>query len=506
MIRIIDSYLDRITMYRLMLYYLLVLIGIALVFGFIGTLQYAPLTIFSSLVVLVSVCVLVNTFFSTILKVPTNLESAYITALILTFIMTPLASVDSLWIFGLVGFLAMASKYVLAINKKHLFNPVAISVVLLSMTTGVYADWWAGHISMLPFVVIGGLLIMRKTRKEYMLVSLFFTASVASSLFALFRSENILLALNTTLVSSAFCFLGFVMFTEPLTTPPTKKMQLIYGGIVGFLFPQQLQIGTLYLTPELSLVLGNIFSFLVSPKQRLVLYLKEKIQLAPDIAEFVFKPDRRVAFSPGQYMEWTLSHHHTDSRGSRRYFTLASSPTEDTLRLGVKLSQNGSSFKRALSAISEKVPVVASQLSGEFVLPDDKTRKMVFIAGGIGVTPFRSIVTYLLDTKETRQVVMLYANKLVSDIVYKDIFDRAEKELGIKTIYSLTDKDSVPKGWKGRVGRIDANVIGEEVPDWKDRYFYLSGPHPMVTGYEDVLRQMGLPKRQIKTDFFPGYA
>lgn len=504
-LRFIDNYLDRVSMYRLMLYYLIVLVMVAMLLGFLGILPYSPISIFGSVTFLIIVCFLTNKIFSIIFKVPTNVESAFISALILSLIMSPLATFNSLPILGLVGFLAMASKYILAINKKHIFNPVAIATVVLSISTGTYADWWVGSTAMLPFVLLGGLLVMRKTRREYMLTSLFLVAGVTSSIFALFNGQNPIAESGKTLFLSAFCFLGFVMFTEPLTTPPKQFTQIIYGGIVGFLFVQQVHFGTFYLTGELALIIGNAFSYIVSPKQKLLLHLKEKIQVAPDIFDFVFGLDKPFAFVPGQYMEFTFAHPHTDSRGNRRYFTLASSPTEDTLRFGIKFYEKGSSFKRNLSTISGNVPIIASQLSGEFVLPKDKNRKLVFIAGGIGVTPFRSIVKYLLDTKEKRQVTILYANKIAADIVYREIFDQAERELGIKTVYTLTDKEHIPSDWQGRVGRIDAKMIGEEIPDWKERYFYLSGPHGMVTGYEDVLSQMGLPKRQIKKDFFPGY-
>ena len=120
-----------------------------------------------------------------------------------------------------------------------------------------------------------------------------------------------------------------------------------------------------------------------------MLRLKEKVQLAPDIYDFIFVPTRKFAFAPGQYMEWTLGHDEPDSRGNRRYFTLASSPTENTLRLGVKFYQQSSSFKSALLAMDQQSEIVAAQVAGDFVLPDDPRQKCVFIAGGIGITPFR---------------------------------------------------------------------------------------------------------------------
>ncbi len=70
----------------------------------------------------------------------------------------------------------------------------------------------------------------------------------------------------------------------------------------------------------------------------------------------------------------------------------------------------------------------------------------------------------------------------------------------------LTDTANVPPGWQGRVGYIDAKMISEEVPDYRDRFFYISGPRSMVDAFEKALKEMGLPGSQIKVDFFPGYA
>jgi len=86
-------------------------------------------------------------------------------------------------------------------------------------------------------------------------------------------------------------------------TPPTKKLQIIYGAIIGFLFTPYLHIGGVYSSPELALVIGNLFSYLVSPKYKLFLRLKKKIQITPEIIDFVFVPDKKFNFAPGQYME-----------------------------------------------------------------------------------------------------------------------------------------------------------------------------------------------------------
>ena len=90
--------------------------------------------------------------------------------------------------------------------------------------------------------------------------------------------------------------------------------------------------------------------------------------------------------------------------------------------------------------------------------------------------------------------------------MYKDIFDQAETELGIRTLYSLTDLAAVPQGWQGKTGRVSDSLIREEIPDYRQRLFYLSGPHAMVSGFEQTLLKLGINESRIKKDFFPGFA
>ena len=205
-------------------------------------------------------------------------------------------------------------------------------------------------------------------------------------------------------------------------------------------------------------------------------------------------------------MEFTLPHVHSDSRGDRRYFTLASSPTEQELRIGVKFYDKGSSYKAAMLAMDRTTPIVADHVSGDFTLPDDPGEKLAFIAGGIGITPFRSMVKYLLDTNDRRQMTLLYAVRNSEDIAYKAVFDEAAHKLGMRTAYVLSEGTATPvPGWyAGTI--ITPDIIAAEIPDYTSRTFYISGTHPMVSYARKILRDMGVPPTRIKTDFFPGYA
>ena len=500
----IDYLLDRITMYRLVLYVLIGLIGIATILSVFHLLHFAPIALIASTLFLVIICWAMNTILAQVFDVPANVESAYITALILALILDPAQSTLSFQFLGWAAILAMSSKYILAIYRKHVFNPAAIAVVITAFVLNESASWWVGTISMVPFALIGGLLVVRKLRQADMFGIFCATALVAACAITVLQRGSIVTTLQQLLVQSPLFFFAGIMLTEPLTAPTTKKWRRLYGALVGILFIPQVHIGSVYSTPELALVLGNIFAYIVSPKQKVVLKLSRKIKMAPGILDFVFKPSQRLSYQPGQYMEFTLEHPHPDSRGNRRYFTLASSPTENLVHVGIRFYEQGSSFKSALLRMDGRGNMLAAQIAGDFTLPSDPRQKLVFMAGGIGITPFRSMLKYLLDTRERRDIVLFYTNKTANEIVYKDVLSAAQTQLGIRVYYTLTDTAAVSRNWTGLVGRIDEQVIQDALPDYQERTYYLSGPPDMVRAYEWTLKHMKIRPEQIKKDFFPG--
>jgi glycine betaine catabolism B len=506
MIKMIDDWLDRITMYRLALYYLIGLVAAGVVLAGVGALHADPFALLFTTGFLVGACALVNWVFAKIYGVPTNVESAYITALILALIIAPLQTYSDLWFLGWAAVWAMASKYIFALNRRHLFNPAAFAVALTYFTINQSANWWVGSAPMLPLVALGGLLIVRKTRRSDLVLAFLLAAVWSVAAYSLFSGENPGTALVRLALDSPLVFFAAIILTEPLTMPGTQRQQLIYGGLVGVLFTPLIHVGSFYTTPEVAILIGNVYAYLVSPKANLLLRLKEKVQLAPDIWDFVFVPSQKLAFEPGQYMEWTMATEADDSRGNRRYFTLASSPTEPTVRLGVKFYEHSSALKRSLLAMEPQDEILATHLAGDFVLPADPRQKCVFIAGGIGITPFRSMIQYLLDTRQWRPLVLFYTAKTHQEFVYRNIFERARQMLGLKTIYTVTDERSLPAGWGGQVGRVTPQLIQAEVPDYQACQFYISGPTALVENTRQMLRQMGVKEEHIKTDYFSGLA
>jgi glycine betaine catabolism B len=489
----IDSILNRITMYRVVLYGLVLLVVSAFLFNLVSFLDQGVVPLLSSLTILLLVCGVTNYAFARYFKVGANVESVWITAFILFLVVSPASSVTDALFVALAGFLAIASKFVLTIGKKHLFNPVAISLVFLSLMGSGVASWWVATPHLFPVALIVGLLVVRKTRRFDVWIA-FLISALAMYLLSVMRIGAPLgESLTDFFLSWPVLFFSTVMLTEPLTMPGRKHLRIVYGIIVGLLFSSTLHFWIIFMTPELALVLGNIFAYIVGSRQRLLLTLISKEKLTSSLYEFKFTPDERLQFLAGQYIEWTLPHNPSDSRGNRRFFTIASAPEDPCLALGVRIdTENHSSFKHTLQNLKEGNVLWAGNLGGDFILPTDTETPLVWIAGGIGITPFISMLRHLLITHDRREITLFYAVHKEEDIAYRDVLERGEKELGMRFVPIV----GTP---------LTAETLGETVGDLARPTFYLSGPQGMVTVYKKLLRSLSIPHAQIKTDYFPGF-
>ncbi|MBP6882230.1 MAG: oxidoreductase [Candidatus Levybacteria bacterium] len=496
----IDSFLNQITMYKLVMHGLLILSCISVLFGFLGVLSYSGFAMIETYFVVMTGVWVSHVILARFFKATTNVESYIITGMILFLILAPIASMTDVYITFVAGVLASVSKYLLAINKRHIFNPVAISLFLLGLFGFGNAIWWVGSAALLPFTLCFGLLVVRKIRRFHLFFSFALIAIPVLTFLNIAQGVSINESVVLILTSWPLLFFGSIMLTEPMTTPPTKKLYMSYGVLVGLLFSIRFELGPIYSSPELALVLGNIYSYLVGPKYKLFLSVISSKKIASNIYEFVFIKPKGFTYKAGQYLEWTLSHPKSDSRGVRRFFTIASSPTEETLKLGVRVdSESSSSFKRKLLSLTKDARIIATQLAGDFTLPNDPTVQMTFIAGGIGITPFRSMAAYLIDKKEKRDITLFYFANTVEDFVYRDIFTRAEA-YGLKTMYVPT-REAV----HGESGRLTKDMLKKYTPNFAKRMYYLSGPNAMVEGYKAMLLSVGVQRKNIISDYFPGF-
>jgi ferredoxin-NADP reductase len=214
---------------------------------------------------------------------------------------------------------------------------------------------------------------------------------------------------------------------------------------------------------------------------------------SPDVESFIFKPSGPLAWKAGQFLHYVLHHEPTDDRGSDRWFSVASAPFERKVMLTSRFTgKKGSTFKKALRALKIGDSIEVSDVDGDFIV-GDKAKDYVFIAGGIGITPFRSILKEADHAGTRLRVRLLYANR-DKHVIYRDELEAMAKRNPDLIIHYLFSPE-----------RIDKDTIRRRVPDLKKPLFYVSGPEPMVESIGKMLRKMGIRKDHIKQDWFPGY-
>ncbi len=210
---------------------------------------------------------------------------------------------------------------------------------------------------------------------------------------------------------------------------------------------------------------------------------------AEDIYSFYFQNPDKLRYVAGQFIELTIEHENPDSRGTKRWFTLSSSPTEELLCITTKISDKHSSYKKALQNLKQGSSVRISESMGDFILPKDASIPIVFIAGGIGITPYRSMIKWLHDTKSRRSIELLYFAVDESHIAFREDISQP-----------FVARTFVTDGTK-----LSFDLLSSYITDVRDKHIYISGPEKMTESFVAELLSSGFTKQTIITDYFPGY-
>jgi ferredoxin-NADP reductase len=221
--------------------------------------------------------------------------------------------------------------------------------------------------------------------------------------------------------------------------------------------------------------------------------LIEKIRETKDVYSFIFKSEKQVIWEAGQHIFLKIPHPNPDNRGIIRHFTISSAPFEKNISITSRFDiEKGSSFKKALLKLKTGSSVEAFNLRGNFIIKDLKA-KYVFIAGGIGITPYRSILLDLSNKNNSVNIILLYGSK-DQNIVFKGTLDEIESKYKWLKIHYIIEPQL-----------INGEIIKNKVPDFQERIFYISGPLIMVKIVEGILSKLNISKSSIAKDYFPGY-
>jgi len=488
---LLEKYLTRIPMYMLVGLTLALLIATALAQSAMGNLAFSPLELVASATVFSLTGTGSSYLFGKLYGVPSHLRSAGITALILTLIFTPSLDIGVLLQYALISIIAQASKYIITWHKRHIFNPAAFGALLGGLLGLQYATWWVSTPALFVPLVICAFLVLYKTRLVPIGAAFVALGAVLVALLGLIDGNGFRDTLVATLVSWPLIFIAGFMLTEPLTLPPRNWQRYTVAGLVAVLVALPFS----FVSPELALVLGNLLAFIFAFRQRasLSLVLKERRPLTPTADEFVFRTNQPVVFEAGQYIDLMLPHHRQDMRGVRRSFSVTSTPGEPEVRVGVKFYEPSSSFKKQLRKLAPGDIVHSTGITGDFVLPTDKREKLLFIAGGIGITPF---ISHILSTAdEGRDITLLYFIRNPEEAAYKDILDNS----AVDVHYFVADQ---PGELFLEGSRLNDDILKTWVTGLGRRHAFISGPPAMVAGAKQLLK--GKVKK-IHTDYFSGY-
>jgi len=233
-----------------------------------------------------------------------------------------------------------------------------------------------------------------------------------------------------------------------------------------------------------------------------------KKEIAKDTFSFYFSRPKEFEFIAGQYNRWILPINATDGRGASRFFTISSSPNEkDFISLTTKIIQ--SDFKKSLLQLKEKDEIKIFGPMGQFTLDENDTRQQVFIAGGIGITPFHSIISDVAAKNISIPIILLVSFSLPEEVIFfSELTEIAKTHDNIKIVYTVTHPKESQLSWTGETGRISREMIEKYVKNVKNipqSVFYVVGPPPMVEGTEKLLEGMGITPSNIKTEQFSGY-
>jgi len=286
----LDRVLGRVTMYALMIIVLIVLAVVSLLFTVLGWLPFSPVALLSNAAVLLIFSYLSNGFGGLVFRTRPQLSSTAITALLLLFIFPPKLDLLSLGGVALAAVVAVLAKYLLAWRGRHTFNPAAIGAFIVGLTGLTFSFWWIGTPILLPFVAVGGFLVLFRTRRFPLAIVFIVVATLNIVIRYAITGVPIGTGIGLALLSSPIVFFACFMLDEPLTLPPRRWQQLTEAVVVGLLFQLGFSFGTFSSTPEFALVVGNLLAFFWGQRRGIRLDFVGRTQLTPTSWQFDFRP------------------------------------------------------------------------------------------------------------------------------------------------------------------------------------------------------------------------
>jgi ferredoxin-NADP reductase len=230
--------------------------------------------------------------------------------------------------------------------------------------------------------------------------------------------------------------------------------------------------------------------------------VRETREVAKGTLLALFDVDDYPDYRPGAYFWVELPDRgHEDEKGLRRHITIVTSPTEEGV-VGLATRLRDTAFKRTLQELSPGDELDVEEPKGSFLLPEDTSQPYVFVAGGIGITVFRSMLRYVADTGGPYEILLLYSNRDRESAAFLDELAELEAQIaGLRVVLTMTDDDA----WDGEHRRIDEAFLRDHVGDLARSRYFVAGPPGMVEGVGETLEAAGVPEDLVTLGRFSGY-
>jgi len=229
---------------------------------------------------------------------------------------------------------------------------------------------------------------------------------------------------------------------------------------------------------------------------------ERKTEVGPSVKSFYFSVPEGFTYKPGQYGIFELE---SGGGALSKPFSFSSPPGTPLLEITTIMS--GSDYKNALDALEKGESIRLRGPAGSFTLEAAEGRDICFLAGGIGVTPVKSIIQAAAENGSLPDTVLIYANRNVERIVFRDIFEELERETpGLRVVNAVSSLEGEDPGLPGfEPGRIDDSMIKRRVPGYSERQFYSVGPPPFTRAMLDAASRLGIESGRVTTEKFAGY-
>ncbi|MEP6947330.1 MAG: FAD-dependent oxidoreductase [Acidobacteriota bacterium] len=233
--------------------------------------------------------------------------------------------------------------------------------------------------------------------------------------------------------------------------------------------------------------------------------LKRREEIAAGTMAFYFEKPEGFTFKAGQFGDYTLVNpSETDAEGNIRGFSLASAPYEEDIILATRM--RNTAFKRVLGSMEIGTGLVLDAPYGSFTLHNNAKTPAVFLTGGIGVTPVRSIILQAAHDDLGHSIFLFDSNRRPEDAAFLgDLMEAQEKNPNFTFIGTMTEMENSTEDWDAETGFITKEMLSRYISDISAPIYYLCGPPPMVAAMRGILNGAGVDDDNIRTEEFSGY-